>query len=266
MRKVRVRTAILLVVVLIGAVVAGIRFLQPERLLLKQATRVPLKGGMPRRYWWLPGHRILLTRDAPRRRTHPGEVVHHRDIIVTIYVYDLTTRAEKPLRRLSRLFNKSEWFGERTVSPDGKWWMWSPDEGSFSVSMLDGSHHFRWVVHNGWDPVLWLPDSSGVVSVYLDPAGDSADICSVHPPHTPRSFPFHPEKMEGLELTNIDDYFLVSKDRMLVMRSGYPQNAIRRFLERSPGGFTEVLSRIDRLYLHGLPDPCAAGEMDRELA
>jgi hypothetical protein len=133
-----------------------------ERRLLERSTKIAhitwdanaSAEAIPANFLWISAHKVLCFRGF----WAPGHL--------RVATYDFTTRKEKPLPSLTRLFNRSfNRHTEQSVSPDGKWLLWRGEQGEIRAATLDGTRHVSWAVPAADDiyPVCWMQDSRHLV-------------------------------------------------------------------------------------------------------
>jgi hypothetical protein len=149
-----------------------------ERRLLERSTKLAdvthdaeaTGAEIPSNFLWISEHEVLYFRGF----WAPGHL--------RVATYDFTTRREKPLTSLTRLFNRSFLrHTEQTVSPDGKWLLWRGEQGEIRAATLenldaldqddlDGTRHVNWAVPEADEiyPVCWMRDSRHLVEFTAD--------------------------------------------------------------------------------------------------
>ncbi len=150
-------------------------------------TATPLLQNVPwasyRNYFWLSSNEILFLREQ-RQSGHFSLIRRNIEKAKETTLHELTHRFNQ--------FHGLRW--EQSLSPDRQWLLWddvSLKQNQVTVARIDGQSSFSWSVENNYDPILWIPARSGILSTELSSTyGHNATFRSLHFPHRPISVPF----------------------------------------------------------------------------
>ncbi len=156
-----------------------------ERLLIDRATRIvstkswgldrgttnprlalyPLGGT----YQWVNDRSILFFRNLTKPRITESQTGSYietdfEDSMEGIpTLYELSGGQEHKLDDLAKLFNKTQGqAAEAQVSPDGRWLLWTNENGNYQIATLQGQHFLQWGQSGKG---YWTPDKRSLIEL-----------------------------------------------------------------------------------------------------
>lgn len=121
-------------------------------------------------FWASPGALLRIVERKIKSNAFPGAMVSYAPATAGEYeTHGPRNRHNQDIERLCRADGRFSWMYIDSVSPDGKWSLWSSVSHhapyKWVAASMDGRRILEWTVEKSdyWSPVLWLPDSSGWV-------------------------------------------------------------------------------------------------------